>query len=329
MASIALDVETLQARLPEGLSIAAVNGPRSTVVAGEDAALDALLAELSAEDVWVRRIPVDYPSHSAAVELLQDRLLADLGPIAPVSSEIPFYSTLEGGLIDTAALDARYWYRNLREPVQFAPTLERVLADGAGLFVEPTPHPVLTGAVADTIEQAGGAAAAIGTLRRDDGGLERFTFALANAHVHGAAVRVDRRLRRRAAREPADLRLPARALLAGHAGGRDRRPQRRGPDAGPAPAAGGHAAARARRAHALHGPPERHGAAVAGRSRRLRQHRRAGHGAGRAGAARRRAHRCGRRSTSSPCTPRSCSSRAARWTCRSRSPTPTRTAATG
>ena len=185
MASIALDVDTLQPRLPDGVSVAAVNGPRSVVVAGEDAALDALLEELHDEGVWVRRIPVDYPSHSPAVELLEERLLADLGPIAPVSGAIPFYSTLEGGLIDTAELDAAYWYRNLRNPVRFAPTVERLLEDGASLFIEPSPHPVLTGAVNDTIEQAG---AAIGTLRRDDGGPERFTFALANAHAHGAPV---------------------------------------------------------------------------------------------------------------------------------------------
>ena len=173
---------------PTASPIAAVNGPRSVVVAGEDKALDALLETLAAEGVWVRRIPVDYPSHSAAVERLEQRLLADLAPIAPVSGDIPFYSTLEGEPIDTAALDATYWYRNLRNPVRFAPTVQRLLEDGAGVFIEPSPHPVLVNAVAETIEQAGASAAAIGTLRRDDGCLERFTCALANAHVHGAPV---------------------------------------------------------------------------------------------------------------------------------------------
>ena len=66
--------------------------------------------------------------------------------------------------------------------------MQRLLEDGAGVFVEPSPHPVLVNAVAETIEQAGASAAAIGTLRRDDGCLERFTCALANAHVHGARV---------------------------------------------------------------------------------------------------------------------------------------------
>ena len=72
--------------------------------------------------------------------------------------------------------------------MRFAPTIARLLADGAGVFVEPSPHPVLVTAVAETIEQAGAGAAAIGTLRRDDGCLERFTCALANGHVHGAPV---------------------------------------------------------------------------------------------------------------------------------------------
>ena len=189
MASIALDVETLQAGCPSGLSVAAVNGPRSVVVAGEDAALDALLETLAAEGVWVRRIPVDYPSHSAAVERLEQRLLADLAPIAPVTSEIAFYSTLEGEPIDTAALDAELLVPQPAQPGALrADDRAAARADGAGLFIEPSPHPVLVTAVADTIEQAGAEAAAIGTLRRDDGCLERFTCALANGHVHGAPV---------------------------------------------------------------------------------------------------------------------------------------------
>ena len=102
------------------------------------------------------------------VELLEERLLADLAADRPRAGTIPFYSTVDGGLIDTAELDADYWYRNLREPVRFAPTVGGCSTDGASLFVEASPHPVLTGAVHDTLDA--GAAAAIGTLRRDDGG---------------------------------------------------------------------------------------------------------------------------------------------------------------
>ena len=138
---------------PTAVSIAAVNGPRSVVVAGEDEALDALLEELHDAGVWVRRIPVDYPSHSPAVERLEERLLADLGPIAPVTSSHPLLLHARPASRSTPpTLDAAYWYRNLRQPVRFAPTIAQLLDDGASLFIEPSPHPVLTGAVNDTLD---------------------------------------------------------------------------------------------------------------------------------------------------------------------------------
>ncbi|MBM7173998.1 acyltransferase domain-containing protein, partial [Streptomyces sp. G44] len=70
MVSVALPVEDVRARLTEGLSVAAVNGPSSVVVSGDVAELDALLAACEAEEIRARRIPVDYASHSAHVETI-------------------------------------------------------------------------------------------------------------------------------------------------------------------------------------------------------------------------------------------------------------------
>ncbi|WP_234332502.1 acyltransferase domain-containing protein, partial [Streptomyces sp. NRRL F-5650] len=54
------------------VGVAAVNGPSSVVVSGEVEALDALLAECEAAGVRARRIAVDYASHSAQVDALND-----------------------------------------------------------------------------------------------------------------------------------------------------------------------------------------------------------------------------------------------------------------
>ncbi|WP_156107685.1 acyltransferase domain-containing protein, partial [Streptomyces violaceusniger] len=70
------------------------------------------------EEVRVRRVPVDYASHSAHVEAIHEELLKVLADIQPRSSEVPFYSTVLGELVDTAGLDAEYWYRNLRQTVE-------------------------------------------------------------------------------------------------------------------------------------------------------------------------------------------------------------------
>jgi acyl transferase domain-containing protein/acyl carrier protein len=171
-------------------SIAAVNGPRSVVVSGDPEVLDELLAACEADGVWARRVPAAVASHSPQVEPLRARVLEDLGPIEPRSSAVGFMSTVTGGLLDTAELDAEYWYRNLREQVRFEDATRALIADGHDALIEISPHPVMTVAVQDTIEAAGAESttAILGTLRRDDGGLDRFAASLAGAHVHGVGV---------------------------------------------------------------------------------------------------------------------------------------------
>nr|CEL13383.1 Malonyl CoA-acyl carrier protein transacylase [Kibdelosporangium sp. MJ126-NF4] len=166
----------------DGLSVAAVNGPNSTVVAGDPDALERLLATVEG----ARRITVDYASHSVHVEDIQDRLLSDLAGIAPRAGDVAFYSTVTGDRMDTAELTAEYWYRNLRQTVQFESALRAALATGIGLFIETSPHPVLASSVRETIDATESDAAVVGSLRRGEGGLRRFVTSLAEAHVHGA-----------------------------------------------------------------------------------------------------------------------------------------------
>ncbi|MGW4073304.1 type I polyketide synthase, partial [Streptomyces asiaticus] len=116
MVSVGLPVGRVEERIARwggAISVAAVNGPGSVVVAGDPGALDEMVAELEGEEVRVRRVPVDYASHSSHVEGIREELLRVLADIAPRSSEVPFYSTVSGELVDTAGLDAEYWYRNL------------------------------------------------------------------------------------------------------------------------------------------------------------------------------------------------------------------------
>ncbi|WP_143678349.1 acyltransferase domain-containing protein, partial [Streptomyces rhizosphaericus] len=126
MVSVSLPVEALRERLEawgERLSVAAVNGPSAVVVSGDVDALEELLAVCEAEEIRARRIPVDYASHCAHVEAIEDELQQILAGIAPRSSSVPFYSTVTGGVLDTAGLDAAYWYRNLRQTVRFDETV--------------------------------------------------------------------------------------------------------------------------------------------------------------------------------------------------------------
>ncbi|MFH9672226.1 SDR family NAD(P)-dependent oxidoreductase [Streptomyces sp. NPDC017405] len=170
------------------LSVAAVNGPSAVVVSGDTDALDALLASCAADGVRARRIEVDYASHSAHVERIEQELARALDGIRPVRSEVPLLSTVTGEWLDTSAMDAAYWYSNLRRPVAFEPAV-RTLADaGFDAFIEVSPHPVLAMAVEETLEAAEATGVVLGTLRRDEGGLQRMLLALGQAHAHGIPV---------------------------------------------------------------------------------------------------------------------------------------------
>ncbi|MGK3202848.1 type I polyketide synthase [Amycolatopsis sp. MEPSY49] len=183
MASIAADAERVEALLDDRISIAAFNSPSSTVVAGEPAALAELVARCEGEGLRVRLIPVDYASHSAHVEAIEAELREVLAPVRPRTGEIPFYSTVTAEPVDTATLDAGYWYRNLRRPVLFHETADVLAERGHRFFVEVSPHPVLGGGLQETLD-----AAVVGTLRRNEGGLHRFLLSAAQLWAHGHDV---------------------------------------------------------------------------------------------------------------------------------------------
>ncbi|WP_445515818.1 type I polyketide synthase [Streptomyces sp. NEAU-174] len=166
------------------ISVAAVNGPGSIVVSGDPEALRELQAECEAEDVRAKLIPVDYASHSAHVEALREELLDLLAPIRPRTSDITFHSTVTGTPLDTTALDAGYWYTNLRETVELESAVRALSAAGFGTFLEMSPHPVLSMPLQATAEDA----VVVGSLRRDEGGPERFIASLGEAFVRGVAV---------------------------------------------------------------------------------------------------------------------------------------------
>ncbi|MEU1510443.1 beta-ketoacyl synthase N-terminal-like domain-containing protein, partial [Kitasatospora sp. NPDC005748] len=186
-------VEERIARFGERLSLAAVNGPSVVVVSGEPEALEELKAEFEAEGVRARMVAVDYASHSAQVDRLEAEITEVLAGIAPRRGRIPMVSAMTGETLTGEELDAAYWYGSLRATVHFDRAVRTLAGQGHQVFVEVTPHPVLLGAMNDTLEEvaldsAALPAAVCGTLRRDDGGAQRLLASLAEAFVNGAPV---------------------------------------------------------------------------------------------------------------------------------------------
>ncbi|MET8698678.1 type I polyketide synthase [Kitasatospora sp. NPDC004723] len=192
MASVPLPVDVARERIAPWagrLSVAAVNGPSSVAVSGDADAVTALVEELLEEGVWATRIETDFASHSAHVEEIRERLLSDLDGITPLAGAVPYYSSVTGGLLDTKSLGAEYWYRNLRQTVEFERATRSLLAAGHRVFIESSPQPALMYAIEDTAADAGAPETLVlDTLRRGAGGLRRLQLALAEAHVRGLRV---------------------------------------------------------------------------------------------------------------------------------------------
>ncbi|WP_031080621.1 type I polyketide synthase, partial [Streptomyces sp. NRRL S-118] len=193
MTAVAVDARTageLIAPYDGRLSVAAVNGPSSTVVSGDPQALDDLLAHCADTGVRARKVPVDYASHCAEVEAARDEVLRSLAGIDPVPGTVPFYSAVTGARLTEPRLDGEYWYRNLRETVRFEAGVRAALADGFTRFIEVSAHPVLVAAVEETLEAAGADdhALVVGTLRRGEGGWDRFLLSAGEAWTRGVDV---------------------------------------------------------------------------------------------------------------------------------------------
>ncbi|WP_186763363.1 type I polyketide synthase [Lentzea tibetensis] len=176
------EVLGLLAGWEDRLWVAAVNGPASVTVSGDADAMAGFGMVLSEAGVPRWQLPgVDFAGHSGHVEEIREELLAIAAGVIPSESQVPFYSTTDQKWLVGTELDAEYWYRNLRQPVRFDQAMTTLPDEGFGLFVEMSPHPLLVPDLRDDV-------VGVGSLRRGEGGLERFALSLGEAHAHGVAV---------------------------------------------------------------------------------------------------------------------------------------------
>ncbi|NRD65389.1 acyltransferase domain-containing protein [Corallococcus exiguus] len=132
--------------------LAGHNGPRSTVLSGDPAALDALLAELKRRKELCARIRVNVAAHSPQIDEILPELETVLAGLRPKPARLPMISTALRRRMEGPEVDGRYFGQNLRTPVWLAPVLASLVADGVDALVELSPHPVLVGALQQAAE---------------------------------------------------------------------------------------------------------------------------------------------------------------------------------
>lgn len=175
----------LNAAAPE-VEIAAINSPRALTVAGPVEQLAALGVEAKRQGKAFLDLDLDYPFHTAAMASVEQGVVADLGDLVPRDGAVPFISTVTGSVLPGVRLNAHYWWRNVREPVQFAKAVQEAAKHGVRFFIEIGPRPMLLKHIADNLEEYTGRFATLATLDRNDPESDPFDTIVAKALVGGA-----------------------------------------------------------------------------------------------------------------------------------------------
>ena len=137
--------------------------PRQTVVAGLPDEVDAVIAAVTAQERFARRVNMEVASHTALMDPVLPDIRAALADLTPRTPNIPFLSTVTDPAVEPT-LDADYWVANVRQPVRFSQAITAA-AEEIGTFVEVSANPILTYAISDTLET--GHHHSFGTLARD------------------------------------------------------------------------------------------------------------------------------------------------------------------
>jgi len=171
MAAVELSMEAARrvvAGYEDRVSIAVSNGPTSTVLSGDPAALEAIVDQLQRQDTFCRMVKVDFASHSPQMDPLRAELLQALEGLEPRPASLPIYSTVTGTVSDGLELEALYWARNLREPVLFSTAVQQLLEDGHDIFLEISAHPILLSSIQQGFHYLGHEGAVLPSLRREE-----------------------------------------------------------------------------------------------------------------------------------------------------------------
>jgi polyketide synthase 5 len=180
--------EDLARRLIDGVEIAVLAAPASTVVGGPVGAVQRLVAAWQAEGLFAREVAVDVASHTSQVEPILARLSARLAGVAARTPHTPMYSTVLLDPREAPVCEGAYWIDNLRHPVRFRPAVQAALEDGHRVFVELSPHPIATRAVLQNAEALDFAVRALPSMTRGEPMRNGLLDLVGAIHVAGAAI---------------------------------------------------------------------------------------------------------------------------------------------
>ncbi|WP_394427927.1 SDR family NAD(P)-dependent oxidoreductase [Streptomyces sp. SGAir0957] len=202
----AAEDEVLPLLAPHGdaVSVAAVNGPRATVISGDAAVVEAVAAELGARGRTTRRLRVSHAFHSARMDAVLDDFRAVAETVTAHPPRLTVVSNLTGGPATADELaSADYWVRHLRHAVRFADGVDWLAAHGVTRYLELGPDATLTALARTCLPDDTTDRVCVPLLRKDRPEAHTLLAGVGTAHAHGVPVDLDAFL----GSDPADPRI--------------------------------------------------------------------------------------------------------------------------
>nr|WP_255524802.1 type I polyketide synthase [Nodosilinea sp. FACHB-13] len=145
MVAVFADADTVAAALPPTVSLATLNGPDNSVIAGLQSDLETVVEDLHAQGIRTKPLQVSHAFHSALMDPVLNVFEQSAQGIRFHAPTIPLVSNLTGEFVGSdLPLDARYWRRHARQPVRFADAIATLHQAGYTQFLEVGPYPVLS-----------------------------------------------------------------------------------------------------------------------------------------------------------------------------------------
>ncbi|MBL0804177.1 acyltransferase domain-containing protein, partial [Streptomyces albidoflavus] len=187
MVAVEASEEVVRAALVDGVSVAAVNGPRAVVISGEAEVVERVAATLAGQGARTKRLTVSHAFHSSLMDPMLDEFRQVAEGLTYEPARIPVVSNLTGETAGPELSTPDYWVRHVREAVRFADGVRTLHAQGVTRFLEAGPDGVLTAMARSVLEEAEGAYVAP-VLRQDRGEASALLTAVGGLYTHGGEV---------------------------------------------------------------------------------------------------------------------------------------------
>jgi acyl transferase domain-containing protein/NADPH:quinone reductase-like Zn-dependent oxidoreductase/acyl carrier protein len=164
------------------------NSPASCVISGDPFAVQSIGDQLEESGAFVRKVKVNVASHSPQMEPLMGDLHSSIEWIQPKNSTIEIFSSVLADEVKGQDLDSNYWTKNLRNTVRFAETIQKMIQDGYGYFVEVSPHPTLLQPIQENAESLQLEVHTSGSIEREKDELYSLINQVANYYANGGRI---------------------------------------------------------------------------------------------------------------------------------------------